>query len=276
MTQPLTDLVKPLQQLTGQLKTVFQEAMAHCNKNLAVAEESGGGDREDDYQSGGAPGANEALPVMEVEALGPRGQPSGFKAPVHVGDTPRALWKSGGAASRTNGSDQEPCGLALKFPEHLGRVWGRPQGESARSKGPGRGHWTHGRLAENTEALQHTKDAIATLSENLQALRETVMRGMPPYNTPPMPSTAHSSSDAGVPVRLDEAIRQAKPLVDPNLLLLRILEQMAGAHDTWWTPVSLWPFLYLNLLCCYLGVLGLLSVNCRQALRVAISKARFN
>ena len=100
------------------------------------------------------------------------------------------------------------------------------------------------RLAENTEALQQTKEAIGQLSDSLQVLREAVMRGMPPYRPPPMAA----SPEGGIPIRLDEAIRAASSrgphmmysvgstegqpaTIDTNVLLLRILEQMVpGQH----------------------------------------------
>ena len=110
------------------------------------------------------------------------------------------------------------------------------------------------RIAENTEPLQNLREEMHGLADVLAGVREAVMRSSPPYRSPPTagPQSSFTTTEQGIPIRLDEAIRAATtmssqppvlysvgagqrggeptPTVDTNLLLLRILEQMTPGH----------------------------------------------
>ena len=251
LAQPLHDLVKPLQALVTQLKTVFSEAMAPCNKNLALLQK-----KVDEELAKTVTQVTEILEQAKTSfASTAEGE---FKKVIEHID-----WK---VMSKLQG-------MANSSSERFGRVESQQAEQTALIKSHtgllssfrttlaefGEGHKTNlqgvqdlaedigrmgERLAENTEALQQTKEAIGQLSDSLQVLREAVMRGMPPYRPPPMAAPA----EGGIPIRLDEAIRAASgrgphmmysvgsnegppATIDTNVLLLRILEQMVpGQH----------------------------------------------
>ena len=248
LAQPLHDLVKPLQALVTQLKTVFSEAVAPCNKNLALLQK-----KVDEELAKTVTQVTEILEQAKTSfASTAEGE---FKKVIEHIDWKVMSKLQGMANSSSERVESQQAEQTALIKSHTGllssfRTTLAEFGEAHKTNLQGVqdlaediGRMGEG-LAENTEALQQTKEAIGQLSDSLQVLREAVMRGMPPYRPPPMAAPA----EGGIPIRLDEAIRAASSrgpqmmysvgsnegppaTIDTNVLLLRILEQMVpGQH----------------------------------------------
>ena len=104
MPQPFTDQVKPPQQLTGQLKTIFQEAMAPCNKNPVLLQKT----------------VEEEIAKMITKVAELKKVTDQIEAKVVA-----KLQSMSGTHSERVGRvesqfDQEPHGLAFQLPQHPG------------------------------------------------------------------------------------------------------------------------------------------------------------
>ena len=127
----------------SQLKTVFHEAMAPCNKNLALLQK-----KVDEELAKTVTQVTELMEQAKTSfASAAEGE---FKKVIEHIDW-KVMSKLQGMAnasserfgrvesqqSRTDGPYQEPYWTAFQLRDYLSRIWGRPKDQPSGSAGPG-------------------------------------------------------------------------------------------------------------------------------------------